>query len=43
VCDVVIDHAMQVCDPWPGSELPAVHKNIAGIVRWVLAREAGGR
>lgn len=43
LCDVAIDHAMQVCEPWPGIELPGVHKHIAGIVRWVLAREAGAR
>ncbi len=41
--DLVLEHALDVCEPWAPEELPAVRKNIAGIVRWVLARERAER
>lgn len=37
----VADHAMQVCEPWPKAELPGVLRHIAGICKWVIARESG--
>lgn len=43
LCDVVYEHALDVCEPWPAMELPGVSKHINGICRWVLGRERGDR
>ncbi len=41
--DGVIEHALDVCEPWAPEELPAVRRNIAALCRWVIARERAER
>jgi hypothetical protein len=39
--DVVVEHATDVCDPWPRSEMAGVLTHIRSVCRWVIARESG--
>jgi hypothetical protein len=40
---ITFEHAMDVCDPWPGPEQAGVYRHVGDICRWVIARESGER